>query len=95
MAVTGAGAPAGGSAGGSASGPSAQPQSCAEVRATFGDDVHVYLDVGHLPPAEMSSIVDVTGEHPRLLRRGALDGAALREVVPDLLDPLAASAGQG
>jgi tRNA A37 threonylcarbamoyladenosine synthetase subunit TsaC/SUA5/YrdC len=49
--------------------------------------VQVYLDAGHLPPAAVSSIVDVTAEHPRLLRLGALDAARLREVVPDLVDP--------
>jgi tRNA A37 threonylcarbamoyladenosine synthetase subunit TsaC/SUA5/YrdC len=33
-----------------------------------------------------SSIVDLTGEHPRLLRAGALDAVALRAVAADLLD---------
>lgn len=80
MAVTGAGAPgSAGAAGGS------QPQSCAEVRSAFGDDVQVYLDCGFLPSAVVSSVVDVTGEHPTLLRLGALDDAALRDVVPDLV----------
>jgi hypothetical protein len=37
--------------------------------------------------------VDVTGEVPQLLRAGALDLAALREVVPDLLDEPVGPAG--
>lgn len=75
MAVTGAGAP----------GSTAQPQTCAEVREAFGDDVEVYLDAGHLTRPEVSSIVDVTGAQPRLLRAGALRADDLREVVPDLV----------
>jgi len=75
MAVTGAGAP----------GSTGQPQTCAEVRDAFGEAVEVYLDAGHLTRPEASSIVDVTGEHPRLLRAGALTESDLREVVPDLV----------
>jgi tRNA threonylcarbamoyl adenosine modification protein (Sua5/YciO/YrdC/YwlC family) len=75
MAVTGAGAP----------GSTSQPQTCAEVREAFGEDVEVYLDAGHLTRPEVSSIVDVTGAHPRLLRVGALREDDLREVVPDLV----------
>ncbi|MFZ0158662.1 MAG: L-threonylcarbamoyladenylate synthase [Kineosporiaceae bacterium] len=77
MAVTGAGAPG-------ATGADAQPQSCHEVRQTFEEEVEVYLDAGHLTRPYASTIVDVTGESPRLLRAGALDLAALRAVVPDV-----------
>jgi len=52
--------------------------------AQLGDAVSVYLDGGPSPDAVPSSIVDVTGPVPRLLRAGALGVDALREVVPDL-----------
>ena len=78
MAVTGAGAPG-------ATGAWAQPQTCAEVHEAFGEAVEVYLDAGHLSRPEASSIVDVTGAQPRLLRAGALTGHDLREVVPELV----------
>jgi L-threonylcarbamoyladenylate synthase len=61
------------------------PQTCAEVREAFGDDVEVYLDAGHLNRPEPSSIVDVTSVVPRLLRPGAVDVAQLRAVVPELV----------
>ena len=37
-------------------------------------------------PAQASTIVDVTGDTPRVLRAGAIPLAALREVVPDLAE---------
>jgi L-threonylcarbamoyladenylate synthase len=47
--------------------------------------VRVYLDGGPCPDAVPSTIVDVTGEVPRILRDGAVPYEKLREVVPDLL----------
>jgi L-threonylcarbamoyladenylate synthase len=64
-----------------------------DARLQLGAAVAVYLDGGHCgehsgqPPA--SSIVDVTGDRPRLLRAGAIDVDRLREVAPDLEDPAA------
>ena len=46
--------------------------------------VSVYLDGGPARDSAPSTIVDVTGEAPRLLRAGALSVAALRAVVPHL-----------
>ncbi len=44
----------------------------------------MYLDGGPCASRTPSSIVDVTGPTPRLLREGALSFEQLREVVPDL-----------
>ncbi|HWA66028.1 MAG TPA: L-threonylcarbamoyladenylate synthase [Mycobacteriales bacterium] len=55
-----------------------------DARLQLGAAVSVYLDGGPSGDAVPSSIVDVTGDQPRLLRAGALDIEALREVVPDL-----------
>lgn len=60
-------------------------QTAAEARAQLGDDVAVYLEDGQVPGGVASTIVDVTGPRPRILRLGALSAAALREVVPDIL----------
>jgi tRNA threonylcarbamoyl adenosine modification protein (Sua5/YciO/YrdC/YwlC family) len=57
-----------------------------DARLQLGAAVSVYLDGGPSGEAVASSIVDVTGETPRLLRTGALSLAALREVAPDLED---------
>ena len=60
------------------------PQDCDAAREMLGDSVSVYLDAGPTPSPVASSIVDVTGAVPRLLRAGALDVEELRTVVPEL-----------
>ncbi|HVY11840.1 MAG TPA: L-threonylcarbamoyladenylate synthase [Mycobacteriales bacterium] len=55
-----------------------------DARLQLGASVSVYLDDGPSGGSVASTIIDVTGERPRLLRAGALDLAALREVVADL-----------
>ena len=42
------------------------------------------LDAGPSPQGEASTILDVRGERPRMLRRGALTVAALDEVLEPL-----------
>jgi L-threonylcarbamoyladenylate synthase len=60
-------------------------QTAAEARAQLGDDVAVYLEDGQVQGGVASTIVDVTGGRPRILRLGAIDAEALREVVPDIV----------
>ena len=54
----------------------------AEAQAQLGDTVAVYLDGGTCPSNVPSTIVDVTGPVPRLLRQGAVSVDRLRAVVP-------------
>jgi L-threonylcarbamoyladenylate synthase len=62
------------------------PTTAMDARLQLGGAVAVYLDAGPAPAAALpSSIVDLTGDEPRLLRAGALDADRLRDVVPDLL----------
>ena len=58
-----------------------------EARDQFGYSVSVYLEAGPSVDLVPSSIVDVTGDVPRLLRAGAVPIEKLRDVVPDLLGP--------
>ncbi|BDM72239.1 threonylcarbamoyl-AMP synthase [Streptomyces nigrescens] len=60
------------------------PQDCDAAQEMLGDAVSVYLDGGPTPAAVPSSIVDVTGKVPVLLREGALGADELRKVVPEL-----------
>ncbi|MFG2527723.1 L-threonylcarbamoyladenylate synthase [Streptomyces sp. NPDC048516] len=60
------------------------PQDCDAAQEMLGDSVSVYLDGGPTPAAVPSSIVDVTGKIPVLLREGALSAEELRKVVPEL-----------
>jgi tRNA threonylcarbamoyl adenosine modification protein (Sua5/YciO/YrdC/YwlC family) len=60
------------------------PETCDAAQEMLGDSVSVYLDGGPTPGNVPSSIVDVTGKVPVLLREGALSPDELRKVVPDL-----------
>ena len=53
-----------------------------EAMAQLGDSVSVYLDAGPGPGDVPSTIVDLTGSVPRLLRRGVIPVERLQEVVP-------------
>jgi tRNA A37 threonylcarbamoyladenosine synthetase subunit TsaC/SUA5/YrdC len=55
-----------------------------DARLQLGASVAVYLDGGPSEVAIASSIVDLTGEHPRLLRAGAIEPEELKELLPDL-----------
>jgi L-threonylcarbamoyladenylate synthase len=55
-----------------------------EARAQLGFSVSVYLESGELPDRTPSSIVDVTGAVPRLLRAGAIPLEKLRDVAPTI-----------
>ncbi|MGB9376715.1 MAG: L-threonylcarbamoyladenylate synthase [Mycobacteriales bacterium] len=57
-----------------------------EAQAQLGGAVDVYLESGSCGEPVASTIVDVTGPVPRMLRAGAVTIEALREVVPDLED---------
>ncbi len=60
---------------------------CDEAEEQLGDLVSVFLDAGTSPGGVASTIIDATGEVPRLLRLGALSLEQLREVAADLAVP--------
>lgn len=51
-----------------------------QAREQLGESVSIYLDGGTAPGGVASTIVDLTGPAPRLLRRGAIAVGRLREV---------------
>lgn len=59
-----------------------------DAREQFGAAVSVYLDAGSCADSVPSTIVDLTGSVPRVLRSGAVTADQLRKVVPliDLAD---------
>lgn len=63
------------------------PATAEEARDQLGYPVAVYLDGGPSGDPTPSTIVDVTGEVPRVLRAGAVPLEKLREVVPDVVGP--------
>jgi tRNA threonylcarbamoyl adenosine modification protein (Sua5/YciO/YrdC/YwlC family) len=50
----------------------------------LGDDVTAIVDAGLSPGGEASTIIDVTGDHGRVLRRGALSLDDLNQVLEPL-----------
>ena len=62
-------------------------QTAAEARDQLGEDVAVYLEDGPAAEGIASTIVDVTGDAPRVRRAGAIDIERLRAVVPDIVGP--------
>jgi len=58
-----------------------------EARSQLGFAVSVYLEAGECPDRTPSTIVDVTGTVPRLLRAGAIPLSKLRDVVPSIEGP--------
>jgi len=59
----------------------------AEAARQLGTAVQVYLDGDRTVGGAASTIVDLTGERPRLLRAGAVTEKELMELLPDL-EPL-------
>ncbi len=55
-----------------------------QAQQQLGSDVSVYLDGGPSPVGIASTIVDLTGEIPRVLRQGAVQLDRLREVIGQL-----------
>ena len=58
-----------------------------EARSQLGNDVDVYLDGGPTTDNVPSTIVDVTGPRPRVLRAGHISLEDLRSVVADIEVP--------
>ncbi|NKQ54900.1 threonylcarbamoyl-AMP synthase [Amycolatopsis sp. K13G38] len=52
-----------------------------EAQDQLGTSVDVYLDGGPIEDARPSSIVDLTGSEPKLLRAGAVSAEAISEVL--------------
>jgi tRNA threonylcarbamoyl adenosine modification protein (Sua5/YciO/YrdC/YwlC family) len=59
-----------------------------DAEEQLADSVAVYLDGGTATGGEPSTIVDITGETPHVVRLGALTLEQLRAVVPDVITDL-------
>ncbi|GAA1618925.1 MULTISPECIES: L-threonylcarbamoyladenylate synthase [Brevibacterium] len=52
----------------------------------LGSDVEIYLDGGGRDSGQSSTIIDLSGDVPRIVRNGPITAEQLREIVPDLRD---------
>lgn len=57
-----------------------------EAQEMLGDDVDIYVDGGVREAGLSSTIIDLSGDVPRILRRGPITAEDLREIVPELID---------
>jgi tRNA A37 threonylcarbamoyladenosine synthetase subunit TsaC/SUA5/YrdC len=57
-----------------------------QARQQLEYSVSVYLEAGECPDPVASTIVDLTGDRPRILRAGAIGVDRLRDVVRDIAD---------
>jgi L-threonylcarbamoyladenylate synthase len=57
------------------------PRTCGEVRAVLGDAVSVYLDAGASPGDVPSTVLDLSGEAPRVLREGSMPAAEVLDTL--------------
>jgi L-threonylcarbamoyladenylate synthase len=73
------------------------PTTAAHVAASLGDRVDLILDGGPCSSGIESTVVDMTGNTPRILRSGALDFPTLAAVEPALVDasPVALAVAPG
>ncbi len=61
-------------------------RTAAEAQEQLGADVAVYLDAGPSGDSAPSTIVDLTGAKPRLLREGAVERERIADVLGGALD---------
>ena len=62
------------------------PSEVPDVVSQLGDHVGVFFDAGPAPDGPASSIVDLTGKRPRLLREGAIPADELERVLEEPFD---------
>jgi tRNA threonylcarbamoyl adenosine modification protein (Sua5/YciO/YrdC/YwlC family) len=58
-----------------------------EVAAAFGDQLDLVLDGGPTAAGKPSTILDLTGDEPRILREGLLPASSLQPYLPELESP--------
>ena len=56
-------------------------QSLAQVRKNFGNLADLLIDAGDLPPGNSSTVVDIHGEHWKMIREGAITQAQIDEKI--------------
>jgi tRNA A37 threonylcarbamoyladenosine synthetase subunit TsaC/SUA5/YrdC len=60
------------------------PYDIAEIRAQYGmgmESIALVLDQGRIEPLELSTIVDITTEQPRMLKQGRIDWQEIQRVL--------------
>jgi len=61
------------------------PLTAGDVRAQLGGKIDLIIDGGRCPGGKESTIVDLTGETPVILREGAISQEKLKQVCPNIV----------
>jgi L-threonylcarbamoyladenylate synthase len=61
------------------------PLTANDVRAQLGGKIDLIIDGGRCPGGKESTIVDLTGETPVILREGAISQEKLKQVCPNIV----------
>lgn len=61
------------------------PLNATEVYSQLGDNVDFIIDGGQCAGSNESTIIDVTGERPVILRQGAISSKEIRRVCPNII----------
>jgi L-threonylcarbamoyladenylate synthase len=61
------------------------PLTADDVRAQLGGKIDLIIDGGRCPGGKESTIVDLTGETPVILREGAISQEKLKQVCPNIV----------
>ena len=59
------------------------PESGSRLEALFGRKVDLFLDAGTLPESAPSTVLDLCGEAPRIVRKGAMDEQIIQLLAGD------------
>jgi len=81
--ITGLGTPVIGTSANLSGQPS--PLTAAEVRSQFGDTIDLVINGSRCSAGKESTVIDVTGEIPVVLREGAISGEELRQVCGNII----------
>lgn len=64
-----------------------EPVTAAETDHFLGKDIDMILDGGTCPIRQPSTILDISGGYPKILREGAITSAWIAEVCPEIQVP--------
>ena len=62
------------------------PATAEDVRRALGDRVDCVIDGGSAPIGQPSTVIDLTGKRPRLIRAGALTVEAIEEAISESVE---------
>ncbi len=64
-----------------------------EIRATFMEKVDMILDQGNLAPVQPSTIVDLTGEEPKIVRQGPVSDVEIFRAIAEFKAKVVVASG--